>query len=280
LRRVTPPQTRSSGFNCSMADDEAEVEDVHDVTGFLRAVFDFSEQDDVLYRGQRKTRWNLEPTLARMEIRNPAHTPLSVERELISRFRRQYFPHVSRELKHQWDILALAQHHGLNTRMLDWSTNPLAALWFAVRKPAEGEPGAVFMIEPEQDDYADAAERAYSPYAINRTMFFQPTHLNQRIVAQAGWFSVHSWSEADGAFSRLDRVARYTGRIKRLRIQPEDFSTMRRDLDQLAVNEATLFPDLDGLCTHLNWSHTLLSDEVDPPDATEDLHESPDKPNI
>ena len=267
--------------------DGNDAEDVRTLTEFLEAVFKFVDQDHVLFRGQRRTSWDLQPTLARIDARTPDQTALSVERKIMDSFRREYLPHVTRELRDEWDTLAVAQHHGLYTRMLDWSLSPLAALWFAVRKPAEGdEPGAVFMFQPDSDDYADDLRaQGVSPYTVNRTLFFQPTHLSPRIVAQNGWFAVHAWSEETG-FSRLDKLQAYNGRIKRAHIAPERFCDLRDDLDRLGVNEAALFPDLDGLCTHLNWYHTLLSDEKPtetepsdsaPPDAVKDPGVSPHK---
>jgi hypothetical protein len=234
---------------------------VGDVTEFIEATFAFSKRDHVLFRGQRRTSWDFKPSLARIKIRNPAHTFLDVEEDLMSGFHRQYLPHLTRELKDEWDVLAVARHHGLATRLLDWSTNPLVALWFAVRAPAEDEPGAVFMFEPVDGDFASGKDRANSPYKVSETRFFQPTHLSPRIVAQSGWHSVTAWSEAAGEFSALDKLPRYTGRIERLHIPQDRFSDLRSDLDRLAVNEVTLFPDLVGLCTHLNWYYTLLADE-------------------
>lgn len=246
------------------------VDEVRTVNDFLKVVFVFAQQDDVLFRGQRRASWGLEPTLARITARNDGDTILDVEDELMRRFKRQYLPHFNGELTDDWEVLAVAQHHGLNTRMLDWTQNPLAALWFAVRKPAEGqpgkpkEPGAVFMFQPAEDeDYADGErQRKVSPYEVNRTLFYQPNHRTQRIVVQSGWLSVHAWSEADGKFSRLDTLDKYSGRINKVHIPPGAFSNIRDHLDRIGVNEATLFPDLDGLCTHLNWYHSLLKDET------------------
>ncbi|SRX94085.1 hypothetical protein MSP7336_02908 [Mycobacterium shimoidei] len=170
---------------------------------------------------------------------------------------------MTRELKDEWDVLAVARHHGLLTRLLDWSTNPLVALWFAVRAPAEDEPGAVFMFEPKSDDFAADHERKGSPYQVTRTRFFQPSHMTARIVAQSGWHSVTAWSEAANEFTALDQLPLYKDRIKRIHIPPDRFPWIRSDLDRLAINEVTLFPDLVGLCTHLNWFHTLLADESD-----------------
>jgi hypothetical protein len=255
------PKAGFGRYHCGMAEKKVDdVTSVTNITDFVDATFDFSEKDDVLFRGQRCSSWDFKPTLARIKRRHASETLKSHEQSLMEGFHRQYSPYLSRDVKDEWDVLALARHHGLATRLLDWSTNPLVALWFAVRAPAEGEPGAVFMFAPEDDDFVTAADRKNPPYDVAQTTFFQPNHLTPRIVAQSGWHSVTAWNELD-QFSVLDQVPRYKGRIKRVHIPPDCFSRIRARLDRLAVNEATLFPGLDGLCTHLNWLHTRLSDE-------------------
>jgi hypothetical protein len=161
---------------------------VTSVCEFLDAVFDLAEQDDVLFRGQREAGWALQPSLGRLRLRGDA-TLAMIEAELIRRFAAQCLPHLQRALTDDWDVLAMAQHHGLKTRLLDWTGNPLAALWFAVREPAEAETeqsAVVLMFQPESRDYLDDEDRSHSPYKIRRTRFFQPSHLNPRIVAQNG----------------------------------------------------------------------------------------------
>ncbi|WP_082945956.1 FRG domain-containing protein [Mycobacterium sp. E1747] len=237
-----------------------DVTTVDSISAFVDATFDFSNKDNILFRGQRCSSWDFKPTLARISRRDRTSTLKQIEKSLMDAFHRQYLPFLSRDVKDEWDVLALARHHGLATRLLDWSTNPLVALWFAVRGPAEAEPGAVFMFAPEEKDFLPKENRDSSPYEVTQTRFFQPTNLNPRIVAQSGWHSVTAWNELD-EFSALDQLPQYKDRIKRVHIPAQCFPVIRARLDRLAVNEASLFPSLDGLCTHLNWLNTRLSDE-------------------
>lgn len=223
---------------------------------FLEAVLGFSDADDVIFRGHRCASWLLQPKLARMPLRDDGVS--TVEAKLVESFESRYLPFVVKE-HDQWDLLAMAQHHGLATRLLDWPQNPLVALWFAVREPSlDGEDGAVLGFVAEQGDYAD---KTIPPFEVTKTKFFRPRHLNSRIVAQSGWFSVHRLDPKLQRFSTLERLAHYRDRLRKFRIPARAFSDLRSELDHVGINAATMFPDLDGLTGYLNWLHSLLSDE-------------------
>src|SRR5437660_2732736 len=68
---------------------------------------------------------------------------------LLSRFKRGGYPFVQRVLT-DWEAITLGQHHQLPTRLLDWSSNPLVALFFAAEAETESD-GAVFAYRPRQD---------------------------------------------------------------------------------------------------------------------------------
>jgi hypothetical protein len=234
---------------------------ISSISEFIDVVQEFSHLDDVLFRGQRRADWALVPSVSRLDPRHDGQDLRDVESRLIEAFRRQSAPYVIRDFPDEWEMLAMAQHHGLATRLLDWTANPLAALWFAVKDPPiERYPASVLMFSLVEEDHVEDRD-ATSPFGIVRTKFFQPSHLDARIVAQAGWFSVHHWVQRRTAFARLDHLRDCKDRIERITIRPKYFADLRFHLDRLGINNATLFPDVDGLARHLNWRHTLASDE-------------------
>jgi len=236
---------------------------VESLPQFLTAVLEISHADLMLFRGHTDRRWTLTPTLGRAPLRGG--TREVVERNLVRGFQAECLPHLQNELKDEWDVLAMAQHHGLMTRLLDWSENPLAALWFAVRVPAfPNFLGTVWVFVPEDDDLADKQDGSPFQATQARTLFFRPSHLTPRIVAQRGWFSVHRYAAATDRFSTLERIPRYRNRLHRIDIPSGAFSDLRWELDRVGINQATMFPGLDGLSGQLNWLHTQLADEGSP----------------
>lgn len=82
-----------------------------------------------LFRGQGDASWDLVPAIGRQASAS-AYRP-SDERILFEDFVREAQRHVDGRDLTELEWLMLAKHHGLPTRLLDWSTNPLVAAWFA-----------------------------------------------------------------------------------------------------------------------------------------------------
>nr|WP_244166618.1 FRG domain-containing protein [Burkholderia anthina] len=89
------------------------------------------------------------------------HASPDVEARMLDEFTRRALPHLEPgQNLEACDWLALAQQHGMRTRLLDWSGNALAALWFAVRRAGEsGGDGVVWCLSHDADDIATAADR-------------------------------------------------------------------------------------------------------------------------
>jgi hypothetical protein len=150
------------------------------------------------------------------------------------------------------DLLVLAQHYGLETRLLDWTTNPLAALWFAC---ADRKPGDVFVYALEADDHLDPDPYDSDPLKLLHTKVFQPRFNNPRIIAQQGWFTLHRFSAKDRMFVPLESSAAMKDSLTEFRIPENSRLEILQSLDRHGVSARTLFPDLSGLCQYLNWRH-------------------------
>jgi hypothetical protein len=158
----------------------------------------------------------------------------------------------------------VAQHHGLPTRLIDWTYSAAAALWFAVKDGVahnnwwrhEEFCGVVWILRTEVSDFAPLEKT--DPFTIDKTQLFRPRVIAHRIQAQAGLFTVHSVKERDGRpdFIPLEINSVLTARLTRVPIKASCFRKLRDELDVFGVNESTMYPDLDGVCKHLQWRYT------------------------
>ena len=105
--------------------------------------------------------------------------------------------------------------------------------------------------------------RSNDPFKITRTRLFQPRHIASRIVAQSGWFTVHKYIESKDEFIPLERNKNFSLRLIKVYVEPSEFWSIRAQLDRLDINSASLFPDIDGLCSHVEWQHSCIADEVE-----------------
>jgi hypothetical protein len=233
---------------------------VDTVAGFLSQVESLCRNDEVLFRGQPATE-KLLPRIARRSFRHRGATLLASEKGMIQHFRRRALPLLDFRPTNDWEWLAVAQHYGTATRLLDWTQNPLAALWFAVHQPGEkGSQAAVWYFEPEEAD-RPRPQRQPDPFRIRRTYVFQPPHIAQRISRQAGWFTAHHWQTGGSRFMALDADPAYRKRLRLFVIPANAFATIRATLDRCGINRANLMADLEGLARHIDWLHSRMKDE-------------------
>ena len=215
---------------------------------------------DLIFRGQRRD-LPLLPKLARLELRGEIK---NIENLIIDEFRRTSMPLSEFQPKDDWDILSLAQHHGLPTRLLDWTYSALAALWFTVKDPPYknekiSENGVVWVLIPDVEDFRTDIER-YGPLSNKITKIFRPKVISRRISAQTAAFTVHKINDG-GRVVKFERHAKFKKKLLKIIVPPEHFPRIRHRLNMLGVNSATMFPDIDGLCNHLKWRYSYLDDE-------------------
>jgi hypothetical protein len=243
-----------------------KIESLAQYIAYIRSV----PGSTILFRGQNAD-LPLIPKLGRLNLKDDL---LSAEQGMLEDLKQLARPFLMYQSYTEWDILAVAQHHGMATRLLDWTTNPLTALWFAVEQPpmkleqpdgkktkksiASYQDGVVWVFSPKNTDRADVS---LSPYSLKITKFFRPSHSSNRIAAQSGWFSVHAYNANKKGFISVNNNKLYKDKLKKIIIPHESFATIRSELEQCNVNASTIYPDLDGLCRHITWKHSYLRDE-------------------
>lgn len=229
------------------------TEEITSVTKLWRFLDKLQDSQTRIYRGQDIDEALL-PKYWRDAKRRGLADPLATEQRLLDTFRRLSPPYLDHLPGDTFEWLAVAQHHGLPTRLLDWTCNPLFALWFAVRNGPSAEAGrngVLWVLDVQDEHYIPQTEKSMDVYELRRTRVFRPPHITERIVAQDGWFTVHWYIEKENKFVPLEKQRRFKSHMKSAAIPRSAFAPLNSELRRLGLSDHVLFPDLVTLCKEL-----------------------------
>ena len=211
-----------------------------------------------LFRGQANASWGLVPSLYRVKNVPVASENLEKNYDLfetgwINSFFDEGLNFLPRLMRTYSNDRILAQHFGVPTRLLDWTRDPLVAIYFAVENPQSDVDAAVYMILPEAKHRPEDV-RSLGPH---RVIELTPPAIDARILAQKSVFTFHPYGPPDQPFVPLDERDEIGGQIAISEDRERGFTKivipsrltgyLRSTLHGMGYDRAHLFPGLDGV---------------------------------
>jgi hypothetical protein len=245
-----------------MRHEEKDIASISDLIGKLDAHKVGSEI--LWFRGHSDNSWKLTPSIAR-----DGADPVNREWALFKRFKQNASRFIQGQvLQTNWEWFFLMQHYGVPTRLLDWSENPLVALYFCVSNPnLDGKDANLWALSPVNYNTGAGVTSSYkkdipcfdldkeldgyqtgnvlgSTSSLNPIACIAPKN-STRMAAQYGVFTIfHS------EFKPLEETADAQA-IWKYRIPSGSKPSLRKDLGLLGYSKLSMFPEIGNIADYL-----------------------------
>jgi len=197
-----------------------------------------------LFRGLGDESWRLSTTFDRTFEGTPDDRRAEIQSLLLANFRKEceHYPEYEELIQDDVLCLALAQHHGLPTRLLDWTESPYVAAYFAFQAHLvkDGDPKksvAIWIL--------DKTVRRYWSGEYGVRLIAPVTWHNERLRRQFGWFTLaqvpyRSLEEYVVAMNNRENA------LRKLTLPASEAERALSDLDLMGISARELFADLAG----------------------------------
>jgi len=285
----------------------ASNQEFNSVKDLLKTLHSFQEGGSRwVFRGHADSSWKLEPTIQRRMTRleNAGASPGfagDTEKYVVEQFQRrahQYHPYLRNLPRdvHSLEWLALMQHHGEPTRLLDCTKSPYVGAFFAAADADPQKDSAVWVIDarwlkakalsmlkssrPNLSDLSEQSRLGYPP-DFDRIFLdpsrekdsvvapIEPFTMDERLTIQQGIFlcSTTLFWPFEMTLKHMMEASpeRPPGILQRLVVRPEARLGLLRELHRMNISHATLFPGFDGFARSLsNIAELHASSSADP----------------
>lgn len=254
-------------FQESLEDDELIIESVSD---YLEIVYSIENDGEIFYRGQSNQNWGIEASLFRNQL-------VKNEHELYYEIMRKK-PFEFKNCENNLERLALMQHYGIPTRLIDITSNPLVALYFACKDELQKRNnGKVFIFKNSKEYYEERAliisnvafekdelaleklqEHNWHQKIIrtneyveeilsNKAILVKPRMLNPRIISQQGLFFITAAvsSSLEKKIEKREEAVIDELAFKTMLIKSEKKEEILIELEKIGIKKSFLFPEIE-----------------------------------
>jgi hypothetical protein len=229
---------------------EALTIQINSVGDFIDKVNSLDYPKYLIFRGENQEfETPLTPKIARLSkfYKESSEFAIKLELQFLNWFKTESPQFLTQKLNSDIEYLILGQHHGLATRLLDFTLNPLVALYFAVEDECKKEDGFVYVVD---DMLWDISENDLLFSSLDKIIdnlesdyhFFVPVNSMKRISSQSGVLAIAK--DASKSVTNLRVIYKIKG---------TDKPKIKSMLYKINIHKGSLFQDLDSLCESLQY---------------------------
>lgn len=224
------------------------MSDIESVQDFFKKTFN-EDGYPYIYRGHSKSNRKLEPSIAREKQRyQPNKNWNEFEQSILNDFKKYSQPFIQNKNASELETLTTAQHSGCPTRLLEWTMNPLIALFFAVEKTQHhNSDGVVYMVSPHR-----TVEFNSNNYNVDQVHFCETPYIDGSKTSPGSYYSVFPLPANDEEFPVYDSdllVSQESimGPMVEVIIPSTSKHRLILELNNMGISRQTLFPGLYGI---------------------------------